>query len=141
MRRRRRRYRRRQPSGSDPPVRCSLRLPLARVLDLGELVELDVEIPAVDLLYLADVDVLDDVPGHRIDADRAARSLNAFMNATAVSPAGVKMKTASGLASLIRWTNGANSGFLSGTRSDPITSPPFAANTFLNVVSASSPGP
>ena len=62
------------------------------------------------------------------------------MNATAVSPAGVKMNTASGLASLIRWTNGANSGFLSGTRNAPTTSPPFAVNTFLNVASASRPG-
>ena len=63
------------------------------------------------------------------------------MNATAVSPAGVKMNTACGFASLIRWTNGANSGLLSGTRNDPTTSPPFATNTFLNVASASSPGP
>ena len=40
------------------------------------------------------------------------------------------MKTASGFASLVRWMNGAKSGFFSGILIDPTTSPPPALNTF-----------
>src|SRR6266571_5468054 len=47
---------------------------LDRVLDVLDLVDLDVEQPAADLLDAADVDRLDDVARFRIDRDRAARA-------------------------------------------------------------------
>src|SRR5215475_10709461 len=50
-------------------------LGLAGILDGVEGLELDVVELAVDLLHLADVDVLDDVAGIRIDRDRTARAL------------------------------------------------------------------
>src|SRR5437588_9693356 len=49
-------------------------LRLAGILDVGEGCELDVVKFAVDLLDLADVDVLHDVAGFRVDRDRAARA-------------------------------------------------------------------
>src|ERR1700693_4997516 len=54
--------------------RASL-LGLAGVLDRLKSLEFDVIEFAVDLLDLADMDVLDDVAGIRIDRDRAARAL------------------------------------------------------------------
>src|SRR5882762_9630889 len=56
-----------------PQAQISL-LRLAGVLDGLEGREFDVVELAVDLLYLADVDVLHDVAGFRIDRDRAARA-------------------------------------------------------------------
>src|SRR3954466_8395259 len=53
----------------------ALLLGLARILDGVEGLELDVVELAVDLLDLADVDVLDDVAGFRINRDRAAWAL------------------------------------------------------------------
>ena len=53
------------------------------------------------------------------------------MKPMAASPAGVNRYTASGLLSLTRCTNGANSGFFKGTRSSPTTSPPNWVNAFL----------
>src|ERR1700737_1620964 len=50
-------------------------LGLARILDRLEGRELDVVELAIDLLDLADVDVLHDVAGIRIDRDRPARAL------------------------------------------------------------------
>src|SRR6266702_6810405 len=47
---------------------------LDRVLDVLDLVDLDVEQPAADLLDAADVNRLDDVASLRIDGDRAARA-------------------------------------------------------------------
>src|SRR6266496_3284120 len=47
---------------------------LDRVLDVLDLVDLDVEQPAADLLDTADVNRLDDVASLRIDSDRAARA-------------------------------------------------------------------
>src|SRR6266436_5524926 len=55
------------------PTSASL-LGLARILDGLEGLELDIIELAVDLLDLADVDVLHDVAGVRIDRDRAARA-------------------------------------------------------------------
>src|SRR6187402_3380886 len=52
-----------------------LLLHLQRILDRIEGRELDVVELALHLLDLADVDVLDDVAGLRIDRDRAARAL------------------------------------------------------------------
>src|SRR5262245_38348735 len=54
---------------------CRLLLHLQGVLDRIELRELDVVELAVDLLDLADIDVLDDLAGVRIDRDRPARAL------------------------------------------------------------------
>ena len=68
------------------------------------------------------------------------RSSNAFMNAMLCSPAGTKMKTASGLASLMRCTNGAKSGLRSGTRTESTTVPPAAVNASLKPFSESTPG-
>src|SRR5262245_36365784 len=48
---------------------------LQRFLDRVEFPALDVVTLAVDLLDLADIDVLDDVAGLRIDRDRPARAL------------------------------------------------------------------
>src|SRR5882757_7520420 len=60
--------------GSRPGMTLSL-LRLAGVLDRLEGLELDVVEFAVDLLDLADVDILHDVAGLRIDRDRAPRAL------------------------------------------------------------------
>src|SRR5882757_3272192 len=49
-------------------------LGLAGVLDGVEGLELDIVELAVDLLDLADIDVLHDVAGIRVDRDRAARA-------------------------------------------------------------------
>ena len=68
------------------------------------------------------------------------RSVNALTNAIPCSPAGTKMKTASGFASFARCTNGAKSGFRSGTRTDPTTWPPCAENDLRKAFSASMPG-
>src|SRR5215813_2694836 len=57
-----------------PPYQLLLRR-LDRILDVLEGGELDVVELAVLLLDLADVDVLDDVAGVRIDRDRTARAL------------------------------------------------------------------
>src|SRR5229473_5638576 len=57
------------------PARHPSLLRLAGVLDGFKSLELDVVEFAVDLLDLADVDVLHDVAGFRIDRDRAARAL------------------------------------------------------------------
>src|SRR6266699_6061346 len=54
--------------------RATSLLGLAGVLDGLECLELDVVEFTVDLLDLADVDVLHDVAGFRIDRDRAARA-------------------------------------------------------------------
>src|ERR1035437_8000291 len=56
------------------PRRATSLLRLAGVLDGLEGLEFDVVELAVDLLDLADVDVLHDVAGLRIDRDRAARA-------------------------------------------------------------------
>src|SRR3979490_2224151 len=56
------------------PTRHPSLLRLAGVLDGFKSLELDVVEFAVDLLDLADVDVLHDVAGFRIDRDRAARA-------------------------------------------------------------------
>ena len=69
------------------------------------------------------------------------RSVYAFITAMLCAPAGTKMNTASGLASLTRWMKGAKSGFCSGVRIDSLTCPPPAVNVFLNAASASLPGP
>src|SRR5438270_241951 len=61
----------RNDGGRDPP---SL-LRLAGILDRLEGGEFDVVEFAVDLLYLADEDVLHDVAGFRVDRDRPARAL------------------------------------------------------------------
>src|SRR5882724_11717522 len=53
-----------------------LLLGLARVLDLGDGLDLDVEELAAHLLHFAHVDVLDHVARRRIDADRPARALD-----------------------------------------------------------------
>src|ERR1039458_6193108 len=53
---------------------CQSLLRLAGVLDGLESLEFDVVEFAVDLFDLADVDVLNDVAGLRIDRDRAARA-------------------------------------------------------------------
>src|SRR5262245_38979353 len=47
---------------------------LHRVLDLLELVEFDIEVPAADVLDAPDVDGLHDVARLRVDRDRAARA-------------------------------------------------------------------
>src|SRR3954462_2491133 len=72
--------RRAKQARSRPPLTCAPRsgrplLLLQRILDRIEGRELDVVELAPDLLPLADVDVLDDVAGVRIDRDRAARAL------------------------------------------------------------------
>src|ERR1039457_961492 len=56
------------------PRRATSLLRLAGVLDGLEGLEFDVVELAVDLLDLADIDVLHDVAGLRIDRDRAARA-------------------------------------------------------------------
>src|SRR5882757_607400 len=53
---------------------CALCSGLARILEVGYLVELHVLKPGADLLHLADVDGLDDVARVGIDADGAART-------------------------------------------------------------------
>src|SRR6266852_28995 len=62
----------RQRPGMTPKSASLLRL--AGVLDGLEGLEFDIVEFAVDLLDLADVDVLHDVAGFRIDRDRAARA-------------------------------------------------------------------
>src|SRR5580698_11431930 len=67
------------PRNDDPICRAARRLArsllgLAGILDGLKGLELDVVEFAVDLLDLADVDVLHDVAGFRIDRDRAARA-------------------------------------------------------------------
>src|SRR5262245_64866127 len=62
----------RSPRHGSPIYR--LLLHLQRVLDRVELRELDVVELAVDLLDLADIDVLDDLAGVRINRDRPARA-------------------------------------------------------------------
>src|SRR6187402_3107556 len=57
-----------------PAIRHLL-LRLAGILDVLEGRELDVVQFAVDLLDLADIDVLHDVAGFRVDGDRTARAL------------------------------------------------------------------
>ena len=59
----------------------------------------------------------------------------------APTPDGTNTNTASGEASRTRCRNGAKSGLRNGTRSSAGTCPPSAVNRFLNVVSASMPGP
>src|SRR5712691_12929953 len=62
------------PGSRAPSVALFLHPLLDRVLDVLDLVDLDVEQPAADLLDAADVDRLDDVARFRIDRDRAARA-------------------------------------------------------------------
>src|SRR5437868_9306585 len=56
-------------------AQCSTSLGLARILDVLDHVELGVPELAVLLLDLAQVDVLHDVAGLRVDEHRAARAL------------------------------------------------------------------
>src|ERR1044072_3656740 len=62
--------------GAPPGRSASIRLHprLDRILDVLDLVELDIDDLAVDLLNAADVDGLDDVARLRIDRDRPARA-------------------------------------------------------------------
>src|SRR6266508_3537398 len=62
------------PGSRAPSISLFLHPLLDRVLDVLDLVDLDVEQPAADLLDAADVDRLDDVARFRIDRDRAARA-------------------------------------------------------------------
>src|SRR6266542_1048186 len=79
MRRRRREWSCESPGSVDVEsgaraARSAIPLLLARVLDVGNLVELDVLQLAADLLDLADVDGLHDVARVGVDRDLSARA-------------------------------------------------------------------
>src|SRR5262245_56405693 len=64
----------RQQARTDISASIRLHARLHRVLDVLDLVELDIDQVAADLLDAADVDGLHDVARLRIDRDRAARA-------------------------------------------------------------------
>jgi hypothetical protein len=62
------------------------------------------------------------------------------MSAVACGSAGTKKNATSGLASLMRCTNGTKSGFCGGIRTEPMICPPPSVKPLVNEASESWPG-